>query len=60
MLRQFNLAGGTALALYLGHRKSIDIDLFSREDFNYTDTGEYLKNIYSFDLQFFKHRKDRN
>lgn len=24
----FSLAGGTALSLYLGHRKSIDLDLF--------------------------------
>ena len=29
---EFYLAGGTALALQLGHRKSIDLDLFSRED----------------------------
>jgi len=27
-LKGFNLVGGTALALYLGHRRSIDIDLF--------------------------------
>ena len=26
-LAAFNLAGGTALALYLGHRKSVDLDL---------------------------------
>lgn len=30
----FNLVGGTALALHLGHRKSIDIDLFTIADFN--------------------------
>ncbi|WP_363324057.1 nucleotidyl transferase AbiEii/AbiGii toxin family protein [uncultured Rikenella sp.] len=28
-LANFNLAGGTALALYVGHRKSIDLDLFT-------------------------------
>ncbi len=33
----FYLAGGTALALYYGHRLSVDIDLFSTTDFN-TDT----------------------
>jgi hypothetical protein len=27
--RSFYLAGGTAIALYLGHRRSIDFDLFS-------------------------------
>lgn len=26
----FNLVGGTALSLKIGHRKSIDIDLFYR------------------------------
>jgi hypothetical protein len=32
-LKDFFLVGGTALALQLGHRNSIDIDLFSRQDF---------------------------
>lgn len=39
-LKDFNLVGGTALALQLGHRNSIDIDLFSREDF---DSNQLLK-----------------
>ncbi|WP_312129307.1 MULTISPECIES: nucleotidyl transferase AbiEii/AbiGii toxin family protein [Sphingobacterium] len=26
----FRLVGGTALSLHLGHRESVDIDLFSR------------------------------
>ncbi len=26
--REFYLVGGTAIALYLGHRRSIDFDLF--------------------------------
>ena len=30
-LAAFNLAGGTALALYLGHRVSLDLDLFTPE-----------------------------
>lgn len=30
---QFTLYGGTALALYLGHRKSVDFDFFSRAPF---------------------------
>ncbi|MBX2944980.1 MAG: nucleotidyl transferase AbiEii/AbiGii toxin family protein [Cyclobacteriaceae bacterium] len=33
-LVDFYLVGGTALALQIGHRNSIDIDLFSRETFN--------------------------
>ena len=28
-LKQFRLAGGTALSLLFGHRKSIDLDLFT-------------------------------
>ena len=30
---EFGLVGGTAVALYLGHRRSIDYDLFSEKDF---------------------------
>jgi hypothetical protein len=33
-LDSFKLVGGTAIALHLGHRKSIDIDLFSNEKLN--------------------------
>lgn len=29
--RELYLAGGTAVALHLGHRRSLDLDLFSRE-----------------------------
>jgi hypothetical protein len=51
-LQGFNLAGGTALALYNGHRKSVDIDLFS--DFSF-DTAMILENLdqdYDFNLMF--------
>lgn len=34
VLRQFYLAGGTALALYLGHRYSLDFDWFSEKKFD--------------------------
>jgi predicted nucleotidyltransferase component of viral defense system len=30
--RRFYLAGGTALALQLGHRRSVDLDFFSQTD----------------------------
>ena len=43
IIKNFYLAGGTALALQLGHRKSIDLDLFSRKDFS----TEELKTILS-------------
>jgi len=41
-LKGFYLVGGTALALKMGYRKSIDIDLFS--NFNF-DTGYILENL---------------
>lgn len=41
-LRPFFLVGGTALALQLGHRKSIDLDLFTSEAF---DTDRLLAAI---------------
>ena len=31
--QQFALAGGTSLALQIGHRKSIDLDIFSPANF---------------------------
>lgn len=46
--KDFFLVGGTALALNLGHRKSIDIDLFS--NFNF-DTQSLLENL-THDFQF--------
>ena len=33
-LKGFHLVGGTALALLFGHRRSIDIDLFSDTSFD--------------------------
>jgi len=43
IIKNFYLAGGIALALQLGHRKSIDLDLFSEKDFS---TGK-LKTVLS-------------
>ncbi|MGZ3839603.1 MAG: nucleotidyl transferase AbiEii/AbiGii toxin family protein [Flavisolibacter sp.] len=40
------LVGGTALALKIGHRKSIDIDLFSTSDFNSTEISNHLSYAY--------------
>jgi len=33
-LADFSLVGGTALSLLYGHRKSVDLDLFSEKPFN--------------------------
>lgn len=37
LLQGFHLVGGTALALQIGHRISIDIDLFTRGDYDVDD-----------------------
>lgn len=47
-LSGFNLAGGTALALYLGHRLSIDLDLFTPQPFDAHVLEEYLIRHYDF------------
>ena len=47
-LSHFCLVGGTALALFMGHRKSIDIDLFSQQLFDYLELEEYFMHTYDF------------
>jgi hypothetical protein len=42
----FNLVGGTALALKIGHRRSVDIDLFSPDPFNSQDLSHHLLTDY--------------
>jgi hypothetical protein len=51
-LEGFNLVGGTALALQIGHRKSVDIDLFSDFSFNASDLLEQLHQDFNFQLFF--------
>lgn len=43
--RKFYLVGGTAIALHLGHRRSIDFDLFCRNDINKKDIRKKLEAI---------------
>ena len=52
MFSSFDLAGGTALALHIGHRKSIDIDLFTRHDFDSQGFLEYLEKEYRFQMHY--------
>lgn len=47
-LQDFSLAGGTALSLYLGHRKSIDIDLFTQKEFEEPALKAHLIKRYDF------------
>jgi len=54
-LQNFILVGGTALALQLGHRISVDLDLFSNGTFEYADLKEDLNIDYnSFIVDFEK------
>jgi hypothetical protein len=46
----FNLVGGTALALKVGHRKSIDIDLFSTSAFGASDLAAHLEANYQAEI----------
>lgn len=46
-LKDFYLVGGTALALRLGHRMSVDIDLFTTLEFDGTQTAKHLADNYN-------------
>lgn len=48
----FRLVGGTALALQIGHRMSVDLDLFSNETFDQKKMLEYLRTEYNFELDY--------
>lgn len=45
-LKDFNLVGGTALSLQIGHRLSIDIDLFTTKGFDEQAMAIHLENQY--------------
>ncbi|MBM4132115.1 nucleotidyl transferase AbiEii/AbiGii toxin family protein [bacterium] len=45
VLEEWILAGGTALALQLGHRVSIDLDFFRHDDFELTPLRESLADL---------------
>lgn len=58
-LQTFNLVGGTALALQIGHRKSIDIDLFGRTDFESSELNTKL-NALQREIKIIKNSKNIN
>ncbi|MBW1839305.1 MAG: nucleotidyl transferase AbiEii/AbiGii toxin family protein [Deltaproteobacteria bacterium] len=49
-LNEFFLVGGTALALHLGHRVSIDIDLFSTNEFDAEKILQKLEQDFQFEM----------
>ena len=48
----FVLVGDTSLSLQLGHRISVDLELFSVETFKENSIVEYLRSNYQFELDF--------
>lgn len=51
-LNSFYLVGGTCLALRYGHRKSVDLDLFSITDFDIAEKLEAINNAgFTFDAR---------
>ncbi len=53
-LQQFYLTKGTALALYMGHRLSIDLDLFTSNSFDNAQLNQHLHNKYKFEETFIR------
>ncbi len=49
-LSDFYLVGGTSLALQLGHRNSIDIDLFCQTDFSTEELTEIISSSFAFEI----------
>jgi len=47
VLKNFSLVGGTALSLKYGHRSSIDLDLFSNEQFDKNQIESTLRSEFS-------------
>jgi len=48
LFMHFHLAGGTGLALHLGHRLSVDLDLFSSEPFDQEDYLQHLEREFNY------------
>jgi len=51
LLHSFYLVGGTALSLKIGHRESIDIDLFNSGDFDGDHLAGHMKEVYGADAR---------
>ncbi|MFH0930023.1 MAG: nucleotidyl transferase AbiEii/AbiGii toxin family protein [Candidatus Moraniibacteriota bacterium] len=51
LVKDFHLAGGTALAIQLGHRESIDLDWFSSAPFSNSKIKNTLAEIGKFKLE---------
>lgn len=50
--KDFWLVGGTAIALHIGHRRSIDYDLFTHEELNNLRIKKKITNVFSIENVF--------
>ena len=50
-VKEAYLAGGTAAALQLGHRISVDLDFFTPREFNSRETAEALRKLGIFSIE---------
>ncbi|WP_164847822.1 nucleotidyl transferase AbiEii/AbiGii toxin family protein [Sandaracinomonas limnophila] len=51
IFKPFRLVGGTALSLQIGHRESVDIDLFSDQEYksiNFEEIDNFLKQNFKY------------
>lgn len=55
-LPDFRLVGGTALALQMGHRISVDLDLFTDTPFDVENCQAILQNNYGFIPTYIQHQ----
>lgn len=53
ILKDFILVGGTALALQIGHRISVDLDLFTHTEFEESEILTHLENNYAYMLDYY-------
>ena len=51
-LKDFVLVGGTALSLQMGHRVSVDLDLFVNQDFEAEEMREYMERTYHLETDY--------
>lgn len=49
--KNFRLVGGTAIALHIGHRRSIDFDMFSYEPFNTVNLRKKIRTFAKIDQE---------
>ena len=53
--KDFFLVGGTAIAFHIGHRRSIDFDLFSTKLFKNSELSRKIKKLTKIDKEIVKH-----